>query len=413
MLRLLHTSDWHLGLELGSHDRLEEQRLFLKWLLDTAQSRQIDALLVCGDVYDTTNPSVAAQKLFNEFLVDFHRALPKASLVTIAGNHDSAARLELPRPFGAALGELHLRGVVTDSVQDHLVGLRDRDGNLAAWCLAIPFLRASDLDCRLQGSETPQVAFQRAVAVRYQAAREAIPPEERHLPIVSMGHLTLAGSQRAGSERILIGGVESVPVDALSKEAAYVALGHIHRAQTVGSQNVRYCGSPYPVDFDERRHRHLVLAVELDATGLVDVQEIPVPEFVPFLRFCEPAVLWDDLERTVREFDWSPWEKTPRALQPLVDLRYDDKDGVADLRVRCEALCRNRPFRLVSAPRSMSQEKSGGIASRPSLDLKEREAPEALLDRHWTDKHGTALPPPLLECFREAMAEVAIAGDVR
>lgn len=410
MIRLLHTSDWHLGLELGGHDRLPEQERFLDWLLETCRERAIDALLVCGDLYDTVNPSVAAQRVLADFLVRFHTQLPHAHLVAIAGNHDSAGRLELPRPFGQALGRIHLRGQATTDAEDFLLPLTDAQGRTLAHVLAVPFLRPSDLDCRIEGQETPQEAFLRRLAAYYREIRESVPPDSQ-VPVVAMGHLTLAGSARAGSERVLIGGVESIPVSALSQVCDYAALGHIHRAQTVTTDSVRYCGSPYPVDFDECRYPHGVLLVELEAAGAkpaIEFLEAPAP--VPFLRFAPDPVPWDEVERLVESYDWSPWETRPRALQPLVELRYDARHPVDDLRRRCEALCSNRPFRLVSAPRGVGDAVAEAAPSSPQ-DLKDRETPAALFERHWTGRFGTPPPPPVKACLEEVLAEVSIGTE--
>jgi exonuclease SbcD len=336
--------------------------------------------------------------------------MPNADLVVVAGNHDSPSRLELPRPFGEALGGVHLRGLVTESVSDRIVPLRDASGEVAAWCVALPFLRSGDLDCRLEADETPQQAYIRAVASTYRDARQAVPDSQRDLPLVAMGHLTLAGSLRAGSERILIGGVESVPVQALADGASYVALGHIHRPQTVGTEFVRYCGSPYPVDFDEHRYRHQVVSVELAAGSDPVIRSIEVPEFVRFLRFTDPPVAWERVEEAVEAFDWSPWVGTPRALQPLVELRYDASFPVADLRARCEALCRAKPFRLIGAPKAVDERNPTGSTVTGGSGPRERESPEAILVRHWNAKFDSPMSDGLLSKFREAADEVAIEG---
>jgi len=412
VIRLLHTSDWHLGLELGGHDRLPEQERFLSWLLDTCVESEVDALLVAGDVYDVANPSVAAQSAFAEFLVAFRTRLPRADVVVVAGNHDSSSRLELPTPFARSLGSIHLIGSPAPSDPDrHRVVLRDAHGNPAAICLAVPFLRTGDLDCRLQEGETPQQAYIRSVGALYLGIKTSVPPDLEHLPLVATGHLTLAGSLRAGSERILIGGVESVPVDALSEGCSYVALGHIHRGQTVGSELVRYCGSPYPIDFDEHRYRHQVVLVDLETDAETVLRIVDVPEFVRFIRFCDAPVSWRDVEAAVEAFDWNPWKGTPRGLQPLVELRYDASTPTADLRARCEALCSGKPFRLVSAPKAVSANGSGETSRTLAAGLRDRETPEAILRRHWLSRFETAPPDSALERFRQAVDEVAIDGD--
>lgn len=413
MIRFLHTSDWHLGLELGGHDRLPEQERFLSWLLDACAEREVDALLVAGDVYDVANPSVAAQEAFAKFLAAFRTRLPRADVVVVAGNHDSGARLELPRSLGEALGHIHLRGLVSESFRDHLVPLVDREGAVGAWCAALPFLRAGDLDCRLAEGETPQEAFVRSLRALYAAVRESVPGTARGLPLVAMGHLTLAGSIRAGSERILIGGVESVPVVALAEGCTYVALGHIHRAQPVGTESVRYSGSPYPVDFDEFRYGHQVVDVTVEPGVAPRIETVDVPEFVRFLRFCDPPAPWDAVEAAVEAFDWNPWKGSPRGLQPLVELRYDASTPTVELRSRCESLCSGKPFRLVSAPKAVS---AGGPGDAPSTGrpvLGDRETPEAIFRRHWLSKFDSPPPEAALDRFRQAVDEVAIEGGAR
>jgi exonuclease SbcD len=410
VIRFLHTSDWHLGLELGGHDRLPEQERFLSWLLETCVERGVDALLVAGDVYDVANPSVAAQEAFARFLVGFRRRLPLGTVVVVAGNHDSGARLELPRSFGEALGHIHLRGLVSESIRDHLVPLVDREGAVGAWCVALPFLRAGDLDCRLGEGETPQEAFVRSIRALYASARESVPGAQRGLPLVAMGHLTLAGSNRAGSERVLIGGVESVPATALAEACDYVALGHIHRAQAVGTESVRYSGSPYPIDFDEFRHGHQILDVALEPGVPPRIQTIDVPEFVRFLRFGDPPPVWEAVEAAVEAFDWNAWKDVPRGLQPLVELRYDASAPVADLRARCEALCSGKPFRLVSAPKAVSAPGSPETHRTAAAQLRDRETPEAVFRRHWLSKFQDPPPESALALFRQAVDEVAIEG---
>jgi DNA repair protein SbcD/Mre11 len=417
-MRLLHTSDWHLGLELGGHDRLEEQKLFLEWLVGTCRTENVDALLVSGDVYDVANPSLAAQSAFAEFVVGFRRALPAASMVVVAGNHDSGARLELPRPFAQALGGLHLVGAAVsgdNALDKHLVALHGKDGKPAAWCLAVPFLRPSDIECRVGQGESIDQAFSRSVGSFYRNLSQDAKRQNPLIPVVAMGHLTLAGSDKAGSERILIGGVESVAVAALADGADYVALGHIHRCQTVGRDSVRYCGSPLAMDFDERRHAHRVLRVDLEVAGAAPVvRPIDVPVFVPLMRFPDKAGTWSELERAVTDFDWSKWDAAPRELQPLVELQFRPEGAEADLRARTEALCKGRPFRLVGSPRRIAGV-DGDVGAEAigaaTTDLRAMDAPQELFVRHWKRKYGIAPPEETLGCFREILDGLAAAGS--
>lgn len=416
VIRFLHTSDWHLGLELGGHDRLPEQERFLAWLLETSVERQVDALLVAGDVYDVANPSVAAQEAFAKFLVGFRRRLPQAAVVVVAGNHDSGPRLELPRPFCESLGGIHLVGGTSPLPRGedrHLVVLRDRRGKPAATCLAVPFLRTTDLDCRLQEGETPEDAYARSVDAFYAALREAADRLHPDLPVVAMGHLALAGSERAGSERILIGGLESVPGSSLARHADYVALGHIHRAQKAGAEHARYCGSPISMDFDERRHPHGVLVVEMEGRGVAPrIEPLPVPEFVLLLRLPEKPGSWEELERSVEAFDWSPWTDRPGDEQPLVEMQFLSTGMEADLRARTQALCAGRPFRLVGSPRASSQAgPDADAAPSQARDLSSDQAPFEIFERHWLRQNGSVPPDDVRSCFREIVDQVRTRGE--
>lgn len=390
--------------------------MFLDWVVETCRSERIDALLVSGDVYDVVNPSVDTQSAFARFAVEFRRALPDSSLVVVAGNHDSGGRLELPRPFAEAMGALHLVGTVATpegAANRHLLALPGKDGEPAAWCLAVPFLRAGDIDCKVQEGESVDLAFSRSVGAFYRGISQEARRRNPSLPVVAMGHLTLAGSDKAGSERILIGGVESVAVASLAEGADYVALGHIHRCQTVGRESVRYCGSPLAMDFDERRHPHRVLVVELEQAGIPPVvREVVVPEFVPLLRIPEAPGSWDDLVQAVTEFDWSPWKDVPRDLQPLVELRFRSQGSEADLRERTEALCKDRPFRLVGIPKRVGGGEEVSMVRAPSSpDLRSMDAPEQLFVRHWKRKHGVEPPAESLACFREIVDGLAMQGS--
>jgi len=412
MIRILHTSDWHLGLETNGHERLAEQALFLDWLLETCETEAVDALLVAGDVYDVVNPSVAAQSLLAGFLVRLRARLPRCQVVVVAGNHDSGARLEIPRPFGIALGDLQLVGTFQPELPGrHRLVLRDADGVAAAWCVAVPFLRASDLECRTADGETPEAAFVRSLKAAYGALVAACRADDATLPIVAMGHLTIAGSERTGSERLLIGGVESIPVDALADGVDYVALGHIHRAQSWKGGSVRYSGSPVPIDFDERDGRQRVVLVELAARGTApSAREIDVPRPVPMLRFPEGGGTWDDAVREIEAFDDGPWRDRPSGLWPLIEIRYRADGPRPDIRERTEAIFRGRALRLSGLPRASERPRSEVAVDAAMVDLKAQEAPLEILERHFRTQHGLDLPDDLRACFQEILDGVAIGG---
>lgn len=418
MIRVLHTSDWHLGLETCGHSRLAEQALFLEWLLDTCRDEAVDALVVAGDVYDVANPSVEAQGLFASFLVRLKAALPNCDIVVVAGNHDSGSRLELPRPFGVALGGIHLVGTLREDdpslFERHVVPLRNASGAVAAWCLAVPFLRSSDLRCRVEEGETLEIAFARSVARLYASLRDHARSRDPALPVLALGHLTLSGSQRSGSERLLIGGVEAVPVAAVAEGVEHVALGHIHRRQELshGSVSAVYPGSPLAMDVDERRYHHRVVLLEFDAAGDgVRRRDLEVPRRVPFLRWPEDPGTWEDVEACARAFDDTPWKDAPRDIHPLLDIRFTSDGPVPDLRERTQALLAGRHVRLAGNPRVvLSSSPDATTSGAEAPDLQRAEAPEDVLRRHWRSTYQTDLPEDLLGCFREIQTNVEREG---
>lgn len=206
-MRLLHTSDWHLGQSFHQFDRRAEHQAFLDWLLGVLEAEAVDALLIAGDVFDTSNPSAQAQAQLYRFLAEARRRLPQLGIVMTAGNHDSPGRLEAPAPLLSALdahvlGQVGRQGDVDAALGRLLVPLRDAAGREAAWCIAMPFLRPDDLP-RVEGADDPYAAGVAALYRRAFALADA-----RRQPgqaIVALGHLHLAGGEVSeDSERRIV-----------------------------------------------------------------------------------------------------------------------------------------------------------------------------------------------------------------
>ncbi|MBI3890082.1 MAG: exonuclease SbcCD subunit D C-terminal domain-containing protein [Candidatus Wallbacteria bacterium] len=322
MLRLLHTSDWHLGHSLHGHARDYEHERFLDWLLETLQSERIDSLLVAGDLFDTANPTAAAQAQWFRFVAAARTRMPGLELIFLGGNHDSAARLDAPRPIFDALG-VHVVGGLPrcgDGSLDHerlLVPLRSFEGAIEAWLVALPFLRPVDLP-RVDSPEAdPLVEGVRQLYVEsLAAARERLQPQQA---LVAAGHCYLTGTALSElSERKILGGNQhALPADIFPEDLAYVALGHLHLAQIVaGRKNVRYSGSPLPLSLAESGYRHQVLIVEFEQGGFREARSLAVPRFVELLRVpCEgslpPPDLLAELARLPAKDDSVPDRQRP------------------------------------------------------------------------------------------------------
>ena len=260
MFKLIHTSDWHLGQNFYGYDRSEEQRDFLRQLAAIVAQEQPDALLVSGDIYHTAAPSSAAVSMYVEGMLDIHKACPDMAIVVIAGNHDSASRLESDSLLWRLAGVRVLGGIARDSqgladLERHIIPVKDK-GIVAAvpYAHRNSFPKVSDEDIE---SGERQHAYFEALLEHVNAGN----PDA--LPVVLMAHLAVNNSDFTGHDRNMT--MECVEIDTLGQGYDYAALGHIHRPQQV-SDHARYCGTPVPVSFDEQCE-HSVSIVTIEAHG--------------------------------------------------------------------------------------------------------------------------------------------------
>lgn len=301
-LKILHTSDWHLGQALWGRERIEEHQLFLDWLLghlrqEAEQEKPYDLLLVAGDVFDSNNPPGEARAQYHRFLARLYHGGHCRNVVVVAGNHDSTLSLDATREI---LAELNVK-VVGQSVSpaDDLHTLRGDHGQPIGLICCAPFLRGSAITLQ---PEVPLAQCIRESTSRYyqealQAAREQREtlglPE---LPILATGHLWATGAKVGGSEReIQVGQLDHFGAEDFAG-FDYVALGHIHLPQQVGqSEAIQYCGSPLALSFAEVTHAHQVLAVEV-GQGVAKAVPVEVPCQRKLLCFeGEPAQVFEFL----------------------------------------------------------------------------------------------------------------------
>ena len=248
-MRILHTSDWHLGQNFYSKSRAAEHQAFLDWLLETAQSHQVDAIIVAGDIFDTGSPPSYARELYNRFVVNLQQT--GCHLVIVAGNHDSVATLNESRDILAFLNT-----TVVASAGHAPQILKKRDGTPGAVLCPVPFLRPRDIvqsQAGLSGGEKQQHLLQSITDYYHQQYADACTLRgEQPIPVIATGHLTTVGASKSDAVRdIYIGTLDAFPAQNFPP-ADYIALGHIHRAQVIGGcEHIRYCGSPISLSFDE------------------------------------------------------------------------------------------------------------------------------------------------------------------
>ncbi|MGN5152635.1 exonuclease SbcCD subunit D C-terminal domain-containing protein [Aeromonas enteropelogenes] len=344
-MKILHTADWHLGHQLHGHDRRFEHDAFLDWLTDTLKARQIDALLVAGDLFDTANPPASAWQQLYRFLARLRAEMPNLDMVLIGGNHDSPSKLDAPHELLRAF-DLHLVGSISRDKDGQLetdrllVPLHDNEGKVAAWCAAVPFLRSSDL--RVEPLAEGQDRLIEGVRQIYaEVLAEGRKRCEQDQALIAMGHAYLAAGQLSElSERRVLGGNQhALPADIFTG-ADYTALGHLHLAQRP-AEGVHYSGSPLPLSLTETGYRHQVLEVTLEAGQLTAVEPIPVPRSVEMIRLPQGS-----LDEALAAIDALELPDRPQEAQPFLEVRLLLPKPEARIRERILAALAGKPVRL-------------------------------------------------------------------
>lgn len=414
-LKIIHTADWHLGQTFFGYDREEEHDAFLSWLVDTLAEQQTDVLLIAGDVFDVANPSASAQRRFFHFLKEANRRNPHLQVIVVAGNHDSAARLESPIPL---LEELNtsIVGIIrrTESGEidfDSLViPLYNKEKKREGWCLAVPYLRQGDYPALEEGHDTYIAGINRMYCQLYDFADARRQPGEA---LVAMGHLHATGAELSDddrSERIIMGGLESVSSDTFDEGLAYTALGHIHKAQRIGGrENLRYSGSPLPMSFSETNYRHQVVAVTVENGCLSDVEPLPVPLFAALHRIPEqPASPEEVVEQLAGLPVANQEEGDEPARWPYVEVCVLLTEPDPGFRHRVEEALADKAVRLTSIVPSYPKREEADTVRPLSYNDLQRIAPLDMLKHAFTSKYGGELPEDIESLFNDVMREVSL-----
>lgn len=338
--RILHTADWHLGKMLNEQSREEEQKRFLDWLLKQVVELEVDVVLVAGDVFDTANPPQSAEALYFDFVADLNRK-SNASLVLIAGNHDSANQLEAPRRVLKAL-RTHVHGSVADDAADRLLFLPSAEAPKVALAL-IPFLREKDLRLGRTGDKEVEVRREIVAGITrvYDETAKAAKAAKVGCPLIATGHLTVVGAASSDSERdIHIGGLGAVDSSTFPEGFAYVALGHLHRPQsTEGSGRVRYAGSPIALSFSEVDDVKEVRVLDVTGTGIAQ-SSVPIPVF---RKLVQLKTSLETLEK-----DLSALAKVkPGELSTWVEVVLSGHTGLNDANNQVRTLAHGMPFEVL------------------------------------------------------------------
>lgn len=365
-MKILHTSDWHLGRTLYGRKRYQEFESFLDWLLRCIEAEGIEALLVAGDVFDNGTPGNRALELYYRFLCRAAGAGCRHVVIT-AGNHDSPSLLNAPREVLRHLN-VHVVGCMADEAEDEVVVLAGRDGRPALIVCAVPYLRDRDIR-RAEAGETFDDKGRKLV--------EGILDHYRriggiavtkctalggNLPIIAMGHLFTAGGRTVegdGVRELYVGTLGQVRADVFPDCFDYLALGHLHAAQPVnGSEVRRYCGSPLPMSFGEAQQEKVVVIVTCTGDG-VSTREIAVPRFQPLATVRGDWIRISDDIAALKEQSAPVW----------LEVVYEGNEVIGDLQQRLCELVDDTPLEILRAKNLRLAERTlAGIAAEETLD---------------------------------------------
>lgn len=286
-MKILHTSDWHLGHILYNYDRAEEQMAMLQQMVDIVREQKPDVFLLCGDVYHTAQPSAAVQTMFTEALIEIRDANPGMTIVVTAGNHDSGTKHEIFRTPWRALWVHTIGNLSKDALDEHIIEVPGK-----GFIVAVPYCNERNIPDGFFSSLLSRV-------------------EQRNtdlLPVVMTAHTTVRGCDYTGHDNAtdyMVGGIDSLDIEQLGDGYDYLALGHIHHAQFVhtGKHNVRYSGTPIAISFDEC-YPHSVSIVNIgkhNAPAQVETIEITNPRPLVTLP-AEGVATWDEAKQLLADF---------------------------------------------------------------------------------------------------------------
>lgn len=416
MIRILHTADWHLGQTFFGYDRVEEHVHFLQWLARELKENKIDVLLVAGDVFDVSNPSAASQRMFYHFIRQVTEENPKLQLVVVAGNHDSAARLEAPVPLLQEM-RTEIRGIVRkhegEIDYDHLIiELKNSEGEVEALCLAVPFLRQGDYPV-VATDGNPYAEGVKELYVRLQ--ERALQRRKDGQALVAVGHLQATGSEiaeRDFSERTIIGGLECVSPDTFTEQIAYTALGHIHKSQRVsGRENVRYAGSPLPMSFAEREYHHGVVIVTLAEGWAVEIEK---REYVPLVgllsvprgKAATPEEVLEELAHLPLASEEAEGEQTERSLHfPYLEIKVLLTEPEPMLRQRIEEVIADKAVRLARIVSVYRQAEENTLEEEVLAAGLQEMNPLQIVKATFENTYQSEMPEELERLFQQAMRE--------
>ena len=379
-MKILHTSDWHLGHTLYNYDRTEEQMAMLLQMVNIVKEQKPDVFLLCGDVYHTPQPSAAVQTMFTNALVEIHEANPDMMIIITAGNHDSGTKHDIFQTPWKALKVYTVGSIDVNQKQDLIVEIPGK-----GYVIAVPYVNERNM---------PKGFFQHLLDIVNEK-------NTGNLPVVMTAHTTVRGCDFAGHENAseyAVGGIDSYDLDEMGTGYDYLALGHIHHEQFIhsGKHNVRYSGSPIPISFDEN-YKHSVSIVEIAGHGeKPKVIEVEINTHRPLVTLpTEGVATWEDAKELLKKY--------PNDIEAYIRLNVE-VDDFLPVEANAEALliCEDKKCRFCVI-NSRRLKKNRREAKVMSVEEFKTETPIGIAERYAEDL-GVEFNSDMKELFNETLA---------
>ena len=398
-MKILHTSDWHIGSTLYGKRRYDEYQQFLTWLNTYINDNSIDVLLIAGDIFDTALPSNTAQKMYYQFLWNLTQSSCKHIVIT-GGNHDSATFLNAPKELLKSLN-IHIIGAITENLEDEIINLNINNEKLTI--LAVPYLRERDLRQNELGEsyEDRNKKIIAGIQNHYQQLTNLVQTYEN--PIIAMGHLFIAGSKTQnddGERELYIGSLAQIGSNIFSEKISYVALGHIHSAQKINNQeNIRYSGSPLAMSFAEHNQNKKMILLETitsqNTNAVFNITEINIPYFQQLLKIKGNIEFITNKIQELKETNSSIW----------LEIEYTGKEKILNLKETIFSLIENSKLEVLKLKNPYNYPDS--LTNNTIIQNLEETKPitifeEKLKDTSFSDEQKNAL----IHCFNKILQQV-------
>lgn len=409
-MKILHTSDWHLGQSFYDFDRSEEHRHFLRQLMVLTKEHQPDVLLVCGDVFDRINPTNEARNMYIDTLLALHDQNPDMTIVVTAGNHDNKTLLNLEgkvwnRLKVNVIGQVERKGDGSVNLDRHIVEVKKNDRKTIGFVVAVPHIFEQNYP-----QLDPDVPKEDRIKQFFNALQEkALERNPQQLPMVLSAHLAVTGGDFTGHDfQDMIGHIATVDRQWLGSAYDYIALGHIHGAQKVKDSQplARYCGAPVPVSFDERGI-HGVSLVTLETGQSPVVEHLPIENLKPLLTIPQkPAPFTEALEEL---------QRIDPDIPAYIRLNIlEDAPLPPNYREAVELALNDKKARFCALKRTSVKDKTVGDATENAILYDQDNIPDPmeLAKMFYQQKYGNEMPEELNKRLAEAVRKTQLQdGD--